>query len=82
MKKPSLRIHFRRICSDSDSVSPMPSAGRSRPVCAGADEVLPRRRVAYFRGICTLAAVTRETFRRSREDLRSCHPLGLPTCGA
>ena len=50
MKKPSLRIHFRRICSDSGSGSPIPSAAlasrvrsRRRRFSEQAPDLLPGR---------------------------------------
>lgn len=57
VKKPSLRIHFKRICSGAASGSPMPSAVPP-PARAGADGRPRRRRGVHFRGFAAAATVT------------------------
>lgn len=51
VKKPSLRIHFRRICSASGSGSPMPSAAPPTALVRRRGRILRRRRVTDFRGV-------------------------------
>lgn len=85
MKKPSLRIHFRRICSDSDSVSPMPSADHPSHPLASCVRRRRRRSSAQARrslpGHLHLSNGSPGNRPKTPGDLRSCAPPALPRFG-